>query len=155
MDKRIESVNFQELSSVGTNYLHKLMELRSVQHDQNAPPEEKETTLVFAWLISNMTIRFVSLHSKDNVVLTVNILAQGPTAAPYLSCGEHIYYLPRYIYNEAQLISILRSIAQATEETLHFEANFDMDHPVNCASCRDRNCGSYRQLKSIKISFNI
>lgn len=155
MDKRIESVNFQELSSAGTNSLRKLMELRSVQHDQNASPEEKETTLVFAWLISNMCIRFVSLHSKDNVVLTVNILAQGPTAAPYLSCGEHSYYLPRYIYNEAQLISILRSIAHATEETLHFEANFDMDHPVNCARCRDRSCDSYRQLKSIKISFNI
>ena len=155
MDKRIESVNFQELSSVGTNYLHKLMELRSVQHDQNASPEEKEKTLVFAWIISNMTIRFVSLHSKDNVVLTVNILAQGPTAAPYLSCGEHIYYLPRYIYNECQLIDILQSIAKETEGVLHFDSNFNMDHQVRCACCTRRNCSNYYQLKSIKISFNI
>lgn len=155
MDKRIESVNFQELSSVGTNYLHKLMELRSVQHDQNASPEEKEKTLVFAWIISNMTIRFVSLHSKDNVALTVNILAQGPTAAPYLSCGDHSYYLPRYIYNECQLIDILQSIAQETEGVLHFESNFNMDHQVRCACCTRRNCSNYYQLKSIKISFNI
>lgn len=137
MDKRIESVNFQELSSVGTSYLHILMELRSCQHNQNASPEEKEKNLVFAWLISNMSIRFVSLHRKDNVVLTVNILAQGPTVGPYISYGEHIYYLTRYIYNEAQLIGILRSIAQATEEVLHFEANFDMNHPANCSGCKD------------------
>lgn len=98
MDKRIESVNFQELSSVGTNYLHKLMELRSVQHDQNASPEEKEKTLVFAWIISNMTIRFVSLHSKDNVVLTVNILAQGPTARPLSFLrGTHLLSAPLYL----------------------------------------------------------
>lgn len=155
MDKNIESVNFHELSSVGTNYLHKLMELRSVQHGQNATPEEKEKTLVFAWLISNMSIRFVTLHNKANVSLTVNILAQGPTAAPYLSCGDHSYYLPRYIYYECQLIDILRSIAKETEGVLHFEFSFNMNHLVRCACCTRRNCSNYYQLKSVQISFNI
>ena len=113
----------------GKDYLNSLVNLRIVQDASESDPAEREKPLVFAWIMSNLCLRYVENIRKDSATILLSIPQQYNMNSPYLTTHSSFYSL-KYIKTNEQLYALLSSIKAATKDFLSFEESTDESNIV-------------------------
>ena len=124
------SPDFEGCLNSGLDYLNSLVSLRLKQDDSVNTPEEKEKPLVFAWIVSNLCLKYVANVRKDSVTLGIRIPQQSNWNTPYLDTHGSFYTL-KYISTNEQLYALLSSFKASTKGVLEFEESTEESNIVS------------------------